>query len=60
MLIINIHKDSLLVLPSAKRNPANYKAYRTPWSREIIPASWISLASTLYTHGLFTYVACAA
>ena len=57
MVIINIHKDSLLVLPSAKRNPANYKAYRTPWSREIISTSRISLASILCTQGLFTLVA---
>ena len=26
----NINKDSLLVLLSAKRNPANYKAYHYP------------------------------
>ena len=53
----NINKDSLLVLLFAKRNPANYKAYHIPWSREIIPTSQISLASTLYTQGFFTLVA---
>ena len=46
---INLHKDSLLVLLSAKRNPANHKAYHIPWSREIILTSWVSLASTLCT-----------
>ena len=50
----NINKDSLLVLLSAKRNPANHKAYHIPWSLEIIPTSQISLASTLCTHDLFT------
>ena len=49
----NINKDLLLVLLSAKRNPANHKAYHIPWSREIIPTSRVSLASTLYTQGLF-------
>ena len=53
----NINMDSLLVLLSAKRNPANHKAYHIPWSREIIPTSRISLASTLCTQGLFTPVA---
>ena len=53
----NINKDSLLVLPSAKRNLANHKAYHIPWSQEIIPTSRISLASTLCTQGLFTPVA---
>ena len=52
----NITKDSLLVLLSAKRKPANHKAYHIPWSREIIPTSRISLASTLCTQGLFTPV----
>ena len=52
----NINKDSLLELLSAKRNPANHKAYHIPWSREIIPTSQISLASTLCTQGLFTPV----
>ena len=47
----NIHKDAPLVLLSAKRNPANHKAYHIPWSREIIPSSRISLASTLCTQG---------
>ena len=53
----NINKDSLLVLLSAKRKPANHKAYHIPWSQEIIPTSRISLASTLCTQGLFTPVA---
>ena len=52
----NINNDSLLVLLSTKRNPANHKAYHIPWSREIIPNSRISLASTLCTQGLFTPV----
>ena len=51
---INLHKDSLLVLLSAKRKPANHKAYHIPWSREIIPTSRISLVSTLCTQDLFT------
>ena len=49
----NINKDPLLALLSAKRNPANHKAYHIPWSREIIPTSQISLASTLCTLCLF-------
>ena len=53
----NINKDSLLVLLSAKRKLASHKAYHVPWSRKIIPTSWISLASTLCTQGLFTYIA---
>ena len=53
----NINKDSLLVLLSTKRKPANHKALHIPWSRETIPPSRISLASTLCTHGLFTPVA---
>ena len=53
----NINKDSLLALLSAKRNPANHKAYHIPWSLEIIPTSQISLASTLCTQGLFIPVA---
>ena len=53
----NINKDSLLVLLSAKRKPANHKALHIPWSREIILTSRISLASTLCTQGLFTPVA---
>ena len=52
----NINKDSLLVLVSAKRKPANHKALHIPWSRKIIPTSRISLASTLCTQGLFTPV----
>ena len=56
----NINKDSLLVLLSAKRNPANHKAYHIPWSREVIPTSRISLASTLCTQGLSTPVASTA
>ena len=55
--MINIHKNSLLVLLSAKRNLANHKAYHIPWSRELIPTSQISLASILYTQDLFTPVA---
>ena len=54
----NIHKDTLLVLLSVKkRKPANHKAYNIPWSQEIIPTSWISLASTLCTQGLLIAVA---
>ena len=53
----NINKDSILVLLSTKRKPANHKAHHTPWSQEIIPTSWISLASTLCTQGLFTPIA---
>ena len=53
----NVHKDSLLELLSTKRNPSNHKAYHIPWSREIIPTSWISLTSTLCTQALFTLVA---
>ena len=56
----NINKDPLLVLLSAKRKPVNHKAYYILWSREIIPTSRVSLASTLYTQGLFTPVAGAA
>ena len=52
----NLNKDPLLALLSAKRNLANHKALHIPWSREIIPTSQISLASTLCTHGLFTPV----
>ena len=40
----NINKDSLLVLLSAKRKPANHKAYHILWSRKINPTSRISLA----------------
>ena len=50
----NINKDSLLVLLSAKRKPANHKAYHISWSQEIIPTSRINLASTLCTQDLFT------
>ena len=52
----NINKDLLLVLFSAKRKPANHKAYHISWSREIIPTIRISLASILCTQGLFTPV----
>ena len=38
------NKDSLLVLLSAKRKPANHKAYHILWSRKINPTSRISLA----------------
>ena len=44
-----INKDSLLVMLSAKRKPANHKAYHIPWSREIISTSQISLTSTSCT-----------
>ena len=58
MATINtINKDSLLVVLSAKRKPANHKALHIPCSRESIPTSWISLASTLCTQGLFTPIA---
>ena len=53
----NRNKDSLLVLLSAKRKPANHKAYHIPWSREIIPTSRIILVSILCTQGLFTPIA---
>ena len=53
----NINKDLLLVLFSAKRKPANHKAYHIPWSQKIIPTSRVSLASILCTQGLFTPVA---
>ena len=53
----NTNKDSLLVLLSVKRNPANHKAYHIPWTWEIILTSQVSLASTLCTQGLFTPVA---
>ena len=53
----NINKDSLLVLLFAKRKPTNHKALHIPWSREIIPTSQISLASTLCTHCLFSPIA---
>ena len=53
----NISKDSLLVVLSAKRKPANHKALHISWSQEIILTSRISLASTLCTQGLFTPVA---
>ena len=49
----NINKDSLLVLLSARKKPASHKAYHIPRSQESIPTSRISLASTLYTQGLF-------
>ena len=55
-----MHKDSLLILLFAKRKLANHKAYHILWSREIIPTSQVSLASTLCTQGLFTSVAGAA
>ena len=45
------------MLLSAKRKPANHKAYHTPWSQEIILTSQISLMSILCTQGLFTPVA---
>ena len=45
----NINKNSLLVLLSAKRKQVNHKTYHISWSREIIPTSRISLASTLCT-----------
>ena len=41
----------------AKRKPASHKAYHILWSRETIPTSRVSLASTLCTQGLFTPVA---
>ena len=53
----NINKDSLLVLLSAKRKPADHKVLHIPWSQEMIPTSRISLASTLCTQGLFTPIA---
>ena len=53
----NINKDSLLVLLSVKKNPANHKTYHIFWSREIIPTNRISLASILCTQGLITPVA---
>ena len=53
----NINKDSLLVLLSTKRKPANHKALHIPWSQETIPTRWISLTSTLCTQDLFIPVA---
>ena len=50
----NRNKNSLLVLLSAKRKPANHKAYHISWSHKIISTSQISLASTLCTQDLFT------
>ena len=50
----NIYKDSLLVLLSVKRKPANHKAHHILWSRKIILTIRVSLVSTLYTQGLFT------
>ena len=60
MVIKYVHKDSLLVMLLQKENPANHRAYHILWSREIIPTSQVSLASTLCTQGLFTPVAGAA
>ena len=48
----DISKDSLLVLLSAKRKPANLKALHILWSRKVIPTNRLSLASTLCTQGL--------
>ena len=56
----NINKDSLLVLLSAKRKPANHKALHIPWSRETIPTSRISLTSILCTESLFYPIAVVA
>ena len=53
----NINKHALLELLSVKGKPTNHKAYHIHWSREIIPTSRISLASTLCTQSLFTPVA---
>ena len=52
----NTNKDPLLALLSAKRKPTDHKAHHMLWSQEIIPTSWISLASILCTQGLFTPV----
>ena len=57
---INLHKDSLLVLLSAKRKPVNHKALHILWSREAILTSRVSLASTLCTQVLFYPVVGAA
>ena len=48
------------VFRKQKGNPANHKAYHILWSQKIILISWISLASTLCTKGLFTPIAGAA
>ena len=54
----NINNDSLLVLLSADiKKPTNHKDLHISWSREIIPTSRISLASTSCTQGLFTPIA---
>ena len=53
----NLNKDSLLVLFSVKRKPANHKTLHIPWNRKTILTSRISLTSTLCTQGLFTLVA---
>ena len=52
----NINKDSLLELLSAKRNPANHKAYHIPWSQEIIPTSrYKSCEYILYSGFIYPY-----
>ena len=43
-----------------KKKTSNHIAYHTPWSQETIPTSWVSLASTLCTKGLFYPVASVA
>ena len=40
-----------------KGKPANHKAYHILWSRETIPTSRVTLASTLCTQGLFIPIA---
>ena len=43
-----------------KRKQQTHISYHTPWSRETIPTSRVSLASTLRTLGLFYPIAGAA
>ena len=43
-----------------KRKQQTHIAYHTSWSQETILTSWVSLASTLYTQGLFYPIAGAA
>ena len=52
----NINKESLLVLLSEKRKPANHKALHIPWSWKNISTSRISLTSTfMYSRFIYPY-----
>ena len=48
------------MLSTNKRKQQIHITYHTPWSRETIPTSRVSLASTLRTQGLFYPIAGAA